>query len=200
MVHAFLQANSNINSNSSGGDYIQQMRAAGYDVGLDKYIALKIQGVTPEYARNMAQLGYGKPTADELVALKIHGVTPETVSKLRSAGLTPAKFQDLISYQIFKVTPEFVAGMKAAGFDSIPPKNLVALRVQNVTPEFAKAARQQYPAITADELIQLRIFHIDEAFIASAKRHGFDQLTVDKLVRLRISGLLDDSSQKQENR
>ena len=28
-------------------DYISQMRAAGYNVDLDKYIAMKIQGVTP---------------------------------------------------------------------------------------------------------------------------------------------------------
>jgi len=98
------------------------------------------------------------------------------------------------------VTPEFVTGMKDAGFTSIPPDKLTALRVQNITPEFAKAARQQYPDITVDQLIKLRIFHIDEAFIASAKSHGFNQLTIDKLVRLRISGLLDDGNQKSENK
>ena len=181
-------------------DYISEMHAAGYDVDLDKLIAMKIQGVTPEYAQSVAQLGYGKPTADQLVSLKIFGVTPETVSKLRAAGIAPTNFHDLISYQIFKVTPEFVAGMKDAGFTSIPPNKLTALRVQNVTPEFAKAAKQQYPDITVDQLIKLRIFHIDEAFIASAKSHGFNQLTIDKLVRLRISGLLDDGDQKSENK
>jgi beta-lactamase regulating signal transducer with metallopeptidase domain len=181
-------------------DYITEMRAAGYDVDIDKLIAMKIQGVTPEYAQSMAQLGYGKPTADQLVSLKIFGVNPETVSKLRAAGIAPTNSHDLISYQIFKVTPEFVAGMKDAGFSPIPPNKLTALRVQNVTPEFAKAAKQQYPDITVDQLIQLRIFHIDQAFIASAKSHGFNQLTVDKLVRLRISGLLDDGDQKSENK
>jgi beta-lactamase regulating signal transducer with metallopeptidase domain len=181
-------------------DYINEMHAAGYDVDLDKLIAMKIQGVTPEYAQSMAQLGYGKPTPDQLVSLKIFGVNPQTVSKLRAGGITPTNFHDLISYQIFKVTPEFVAGMKDAGFTPIPPNKLTALRVQNVTPEFAKAAKQQYPDITVDQLIKLRIFHIDEAFIASAKSHGFNQLTIDKLVRLRISGLLDDGNQKSENK
>jgi beta-lactamase regulating signal transducer with metallopeptidase domain len=181
-------------------DYISEMRAAGYDADIDKLIAMKIQGVTPEYAQSMAQLGYGKPTADQLVQLKIFGVKPETVSALKAAGIAPTNFHDLISYQIFKVTPEFVAGMKDAGFSPIPANKLTALRVQNVTPEFAKAARQQYPDITLDQLIQLRIFHIDQAFIASAKSHGFNQLSIDKLVRLRISGLLDDGNQKSENK
>jgi beta-lactamase regulating signal transducer with metallopeptidase domain len=182
------------------GDYINEMRAAGYGDDLDKLVAMKIHGITPEFARSMAQLGFGKPTADELIQLKIFGVTPETISKLREAGVAPATLRDLTSYQIFKVTPEFVAGMKEAGFSSIPANKLVALRVQNVTPEFAKAARQQYPDITVDQLVQLRIFRIDEAFIASAKSHGFNQLTIDKLVRLRISGLLDEGGQKSENK
>lgn len=182
---------------SSKSDYISEMRAAGYGDDLDKLIEMKIQHITPEYARSMQQLGYGKPTAQELVQLKIFGVTPEEVKALTASGMKPASLHDLISYRIFKVTPEFVAGMKAAGFSDIPPSKLVELRVHGITPEFAKTAKAQYPDITLDQLVQLRIFHIDEAFIAAAKRHGFTQLTIDKLVRLRISGLLDDDSDQK---
>jgi beta-lactamase regulating signal transducer with metallopeptidase domain len=174
-------------------DYIDAMRAAGYDVDIDKYVAMKVQGITPEYAQAMAKVGFGKPTADDLIAMKVQGVTPEYVSELRTAGLQPSSIHDLVSYRIFKVTPEFVAAMKAAGFDSIPPDKLVALRVHNVTPEYAKTVKQQYPNVTLDELVQLRIFHIDDAFIADAKRHGFNSLSIEKLVQLRISGVLGDS-------
>jgi hypothetical protein len=175
------------------GDYIDAMRAAGYDVDIDKYVAMKVQGITPEYAQAMAQVGFGKPTADDLIAMKVQGVTPEYVSELRAAGLQPSSMQDLVSYRIFKVTPEFVSAMKAAGFDSIPPQKLVALRVHNVTPEFAKTVKQQYPNATLDQLVQLRIFHIDDAFIADAQRHGFNSLSIEQLVKLRISGVMADS-------
>ena len=154
---------------SQKSDYIAQMRAAGYSADLDKYIAMKIQGVTPEFAQSMSTLGFGKPTADELISLKIFGVTPETVKELRASGLDATSFQDLVSYRIFKVTPEFVGGMKDAGFSGIPAKKLVELRVQGVTPEFARATKQQFPDVTVEQLVQLRIFHIDEAFMASAK-------------------------------
>ena len=175
-------------------DYIDGMRAAGYDVDVDKYIAMKVQGITPEYAREMAKAGFGKPSADDLIAMKVQGVTPEYVSALHAAGLEPSSIGDLISYRIFHVTPEFLAGMKAAGFDSIPPKKLIELRVHGVTPEYAKTVKQQYPNATLDQLVQLRIFHIDDAFIAEAKRHGFTSLSIDKLVQLRVSGVMDDES------
>jgi hypothetical protein len=175
-------------------DYIDGMRAAGYDEDIDKYIAMKVQGITPEYAQAMAKVGFGKPSAGDLIAMKIQGVTPEYVSELHAAGLQPAKIGDLISYRIFHVTPEFVAGMKAAGFDPIPAGKIIELRVHGVTPEYAKAVKQQYPTATLDELVQLRIFHIDDAFLASAKRHGFTSLSIQKLVQLRISGVLDDAA------
>jgi hypothetical protein len=174
-------------------DYIDGMRAAGYDVDIDKYIAMKVQGITPEYAQAMAKAGYGKPSADDLIAMKVQGVTPEYVSELRVAGLQPSTIGDLVSYRIFKVTPEFVSGMKAAGFDSIPPQKLVELRVHGVTPEYARTVKQQYPNATIDELVQLRIFHIDDAFLAAAKRHGFTSLSIEKLVQLRISGVMGDT-------
>ncbi len=179
---------------ASKTDYIDAMRAAGYDVDIDKFIAMKIQGITPEYAQAMANVGFGKPSAGDLIAMKIQGVTPQYVSQLHAAGLQPGSIGELISYRIFHVTPEFLAGMKAAGFDSIPPGKAIALRVQGVTPEYAKTVKQQYPNATLDELVQLRIFHIDDAFLASAKRHGFTSLSIQKLVQLRISGLLDDSA------
>ena len=189
--HAASQS-SDADKSTSKGDYIDQMRAAGYAVDLDKYVAMKIQGVTPEFAHQMATVGFGKPTADQLIAMKIHGVNPGEVAELKSAGIEPTNFQDLITYRIFSVTPDFVAGMKAAGFSNIPAKKLVELRIQGVTPEFAKSTKQQWPDATVDQMVQLRIFNINGAFIASAKRHGLEPITIDKLVRLRISGILDD--------
>jgi beta-lactamase regulating signal transducer with metallopeptidase domain len=176
-------------------DYIDQMKAAGYDVDLDKLIAFKIHGVTPEYIRGIINAGFPKPFADDLIALKIQGITPEYIAGLRGSGIAPDNLRELIPFKIFNITPEYAAEMKAAGFGAIAAKKLIALKVQGITPEFAKSTKQQYPDATVEDLIQLKIFHIDSNFIASAKRHGFDHLSVRELVRLRISGLLDDTQQ-----
>ncbi len=195
-VETSAKASEKSSKQSSNGqakaDYIDQMKAAGYDVDLDKYIGMRVQGITPEYARRMAQSGLGKPSVDELIAMKVQGVRPEDVSRLHSLGIVPNSFQDLVEYRIFDVSPEYVAGMKSAGFDSIPSKKLVELRVQGVTPEFAKSVKAQFPEATVRDLVQMQVFQIDGPFIASAKRHGFTPLTIDKLVKLRISGVLGE--------
>jgi beta-lactamase regulating signal transducer with metallopeptidase domain len=174
-------------------DYIDAMKAAGYDVDLDKMIAMKIQDVTPEYALKMAQLGFGKPSADDLIACKIQGVSPEVIAQMKQQGFEVKSLQDAISFRIFEVTPEFVSGMKAAGFD-IDSKQAIALRVQGVTPEYARSIKQQFQTVSVDDLIQTKIFNIDADFIAQAKRHGFNDLSLKKLVQLRISGIMDDET------
>ena len=173
------------------------MKAAGYDVDLDKMIAMKIQGVTPEYARAMSQLGFGKLSADDLIACKIHGVSPEAIAEFKKQGLEVKSIQDAISYRIFEVTPSFVDGMTKAGFKDLDSKKLLALRVQGVTPEYAQSIAQQYPGATVDDVIKTKIFNINADFIASAKKHGFTNLSLEKLVKIRISGVLDDESVKE---
>ena len=74
-------------------DYIDGMRAAGYDVDIDKYVAMKVQGITPEYAQEMAKVGFGKPSADDLIAMKVQGVTPEYVSQSAFCGNTTKQHQ-----------------------------------------------------------------------------------------------------------
>jgi beta-lactamase regulating signal transducer with metallopeptidase domain len=184
-------------SGTGKGDYIDRMKAAGYDVDLDKYIAMKIQGVTPEYARAMSQIGFGKLSADDLIACKIQGVTAEYIAEIKKNGLEVKDIHDAISYRIFDVSPEFIAGMKAAGFTGLDSKQLLAMRVQGVTPEYAQSIVKQFPGATTDDIVKTRIFNIDAAFIAQAKKHGFTDLNLEKLVKLRISGILDDEDAKE---
>jgi len=178
-------------------DYIDRMKAAGYDVDLDKLINMKIQGITPEYAREMAGAGFGKLSADDLISCKIQGVTPEYIADLKKQNFQVDDVKEAVSFKIFNITPEFVSGMKAAGFDNLSSKQLLNMRIQGATPEYARTLKQKFPGVTAEDVVQARIFHIDDDFIAQASRHGFTNLTFKKLVQLRISGLLDDESVKQ---
>ena len=178
-------------------DYIDQMKAAGYDVDLDKLIAMKIQNVTPEYAQAMTQAGFGKLSADDLVACKIQGVTPEAIAEMKKQGLEINNVHDAISFRIFQVTPEFVSGMKTAGFEDLDSSSCSRCASRKSHPNTPGSSNRHSPMSPPNDLVKARIFRIDDEFIAQAAKHGFTNLPFDKLVQLRISGLLDDESVKK---
>jgi len=99
-------------------DYIDQMKAAGYDVDLDKYVAMKVQGITPAYAAAMAKAGVGKPSADNLIAMKVQGITPDYISQMHAAGYD-ADLNKYIAMKVQGVTPEYADAMAKAGADVI---------------------------------------------------------------------------------
>ena len=55
----------------------------------DDIIGMKVQGITPEYVREMRGLGL-KVDSDELIGMKVQGVTPEYVKGFNDMGLHPS--------------------------------------------------------------------------------------------------------------
>jgi len=106
-----------------GGDYVREMKEAGYPLDLnqdlDELISLRSLGVTADYARAMAKVGMGTPTLQELTTLKAVGVTPEYIAGLRASGLAPTKFHEVISERTLGVTPKYAKEMAALGTSTI---------------------------------------------------------------------------------
>jgi beta-lactamase regulating signal transducer with metallopeptidase domain len=179
-----------------GMAYLDGMRAAGYSLdlnnNLDAIVALKSLGVTPEYAKSMGTVGFGKPTMHELITLKSMGITPEYLGALKQSGLGPKDFHEAVAMKSMGITPEYAAALKQKGFGNMSVHQLIALKSQGMTPDYAGWLKQQFPQATLEELHRATIFHLDEKFLAQAKAHGFDGKDLDKLLRLKMSGLLDE--------
>jgi beta-lactamase regulating signal transducer with metallopeptidase domain len=145
---------------ANGGDkkqsYLDAMEAAGFkNLDVDEIIAMKVQGVTPEYIKAIRDLGL-QPSADEIVGMKVQGVTPEFVKELRVTGINP-DVDEIIGMKVQGVTAEFVKTLQSAGF-----KNL-----------------------TCDDVIGAKVMGINSEFIERARKHGFQILTLDKLMALK---------------
>ena len=197
--------------------FLEQMRAAGLkDLTVDQAIALKVQGVTPDYVRQMHALSFSF-NAEELIALRVQGVTPEYVKEMRAAGLKLTADQ-LVGMKVQGITPEYVREMSGLGFQ-VDPDDLVGMRVQGVTPEYVKEMRATGLKLTADHLVAMRtqgvtpeyvkalqaaglknlasddfiaakIQGITPEFVEKARQHGFQNLSLDKLVQLKLAGVL----------
>jgi len=68
-------------------DYVRSMASLGYRVGtLDALVLLRDHGVDPDYVRGMAAHGFSHLASDELVRARDHGVDPEYVKGMRDLG------------------------------------------------------------------------------------------------------------------
>lgn len=170
-------------------DYIDQMRAAGYDVDLDKYVAMKVQGITPEYAASMSKVFGEKLSADRLIALKVQDVSPAYVSKMRAAGYD-ADASKFIAMKVQGVSPEYADAMSKLGFGKPTVNQLIALRVQGVSPD--DAARLHAGGVEAasfNDLIEYHIFNVSPEFVDGMKAAGFPDIPAKKLVNLRVQNV-----------
>jgi beta-lactamase regulating signal transducer with metallopeptidase domain len=115
------------------GSYIEALQSAGLkDLTVDEIIALKIQGVTPDYIRELRAVGI-EASSPELVSLKIHQVTPEYVRALTAAGLTNLRVRDYLAAKVQGITPEFIQATRTHGFKDLTLRQLIALKMADIS-------------------------------------------------------------------
>ena len=220
---AKTQTNKNKDQQTASDDlnkkqsYLDAMEAAGFkNLTVDELIAMKIQGVTPEYVREIHELGF-EPTPDELVGMRVQGITSEYVREMRAfdshlnideligmkvQGVTPEYIRefhdlglqpsadDLIGLKVQGVTPGYVKEMRATGLKPNTDE-LIGMKVQGITPEYVKSIEAAgFRDLDCDELIGAKVQGITPEFIEKARKHGFQNLTLDKLMALKHANIL----------
>jgi beta-lactamase regulating signal transducer with metallopeptidase domain len=171
---------------ATGASYIEGMKASGLgDLTVDQLIAMKIQGVTPEYVHGLHDQGL-HPDADEVVSLRIQGVTPEYIHDLRGLGLKPDEDQ-IVSMKIQDVDAAYVGGLKEAGIQP-DVDQLIAMKIQGVRPQYVHDLHEQGLQPDADELVAMRIQGVTPDYVRDIHALGFKP-TVDECIAMRIQGV-----------
>ena len=169
-------------------DYVRELHALGLKPDVDEIIAMRIQGVTSEYVRDMRAAGISLDV-DHLIAMKIQGVTPEYINAVRSLGLKPDG-DELLAMRIQQITPEYIRDIRALGLNPTADE-FIALHIQNVTPAFVQSLKLAGLAkLDVDDYLSAKIQGITPEFIDKARQHGFQNLTLDQLIALRHAGVL----------
>jgi len=168
--------------------YIEGMKAAGFDnLTADELIALKVQGVTPDYVRAIHDLGL-KPTVDELISLRVQGITPEYIKEMRAAGFTVST-DTIIGMKVQGITPEYVKGMHDMGIDTKDADELIGLKVQGVTPDYINRMRAAGVGLkNVDTIIGMKVQGITPDYVDQMKQLGIDPKS-DELIGLKVQGV-----------
>ncbi len=177
--------------------FIREMQSLGYRESLDRYVAFRIHGATPDFVRQMQSLGYNNLSSDRIVAFRIHGVTPDYVRELKASGYENIESDQLIAFRIHGVTPQFAKDLRDMGVRDLSADRLVAMRIHGVTSDFVRELRDLgYRNLSSDQLVAMRIHGVSTQFIRELANAGYHDVPVEKLVEMRIHGIDADFVRK----
>jgi beta-lactamase regulating signal transducer with metallopeptidase domain len=167
--------------------YMDGLKAAGLDdLSIDQLIALKIQGVTPDYVRSIFAAGL-KADADEIVAMKIQGVTPELIKQLREAGFSSDP-DEVIAMKIQGVTPQYVKELRELGLKS-GADDVLAMKIQGVTPDYVRELRGTFPNISCDHIVAMKIQGVHPEYVRELRDVAGVKLDADEVIDMKIQGV-----------
>ena len=166
--------------------YLEGMEGAGLkNLSVDQLIAMKVQGITPEYIKSMGALGF-KPDVDELIGMKVQGIDPEYVKETRA--LWPKiDVNELIAIKVQGITPEYVKSIRALGLKT-DVDEIIGMKVQGVTPEYVKEMRAMWPNIDADQLMGIKVQGITPEYVKSMGGLGL-KTDPDEIIGMKVQGI-----------
>ena len=176
---------------SHDGSYIDALKAAGVnDLSVDKLIALKIQGVTPEYVKAMRAAGFDA-SAGELIAMKVQGVSADYVKRVRAAGWRDISTGQLIAMKVQDIDPAQAAEFKREfGFEDFSFGQMMAFQTQGITPAYVRGLRSAgFKDLSTGQIIAAKVQGITPEFLRKVRKHGFSNLSLHQLIALKVAGV-----------
>jgi beta-lactamase regulating signal transducer with metallopeptidase domain len=168
------------------GSYIDGLKSAGLEnLDVDKLVGLKVQGVTPEYVRELRAAGV-ELTPERVIALKVQDVTPEYVREMKALGLQ-TDANNLVAMKVQDITPQYVRAMQAAGLNFDTGK-LIGMKVQDITPEYIQQLHTLGLNPTADEAIATKVQDISREYIRDMRAMGLNP-SINQLIAMKVQDI-----------
>ncbi len=171
-----------------GPSYIDQLKSVGIDnLDVDKLIALKVQGVTPEYVRGIRASGLD-PDIDQLLAMRVHDVSPDYVKQMRGLGIE-ADLEEVIAMKVHDIDVQYVNEIRELE-ENVTVDEIIGMKVHGVTPEYRRMLEANGFEVDLEDVVHAKVMDITPEFIAKARSHGFKDLDLDKLIHLKNADVL----------
>jgi len=172
-------------------DYVRCLASLGYDdLSEGKLIALRSSGVSVSYVEELRDLGYEHLSVSRLIMLRSQGVTPDYVQGLQELGYERLSPLSLVALSSQGVTPSYVEGLKDLGYEGLSVPLLIGLRAQGVDPAFVEGLQEEgYEGLAPGELVELRQSGVTGPYVDRLKSAGYEDLTVAQLIAMRQSGV-----------
>ena len=144
--------------NGVSPEYLRELREVGYtDLSVEQLVAMRTNAIGADYIRGLKSVGYNNLLTKDLIALRTNGINTEVIKSYQAVKYADFKARAFISFKTNGVSPSFLASMRAAGYDRLTPKQIVDLKNGGVTDNFINRMRNRGHAnLSPEQLIELR--------------------------------------------
>lgn len=168
-------------------EYVRAIRAEGLDPSVNELVGMKVQGVNSEYVRGIRSTGL-KPTVNDFIALRVQGVTADYVRGIQSRGWKDVSVSQIIGMRVQGVEPGDAAEYQRLGLKNVTPDQLIALRVQGVTPDYVKTMQSAgFTNLSTTDYLAAKVQGVTPDFVQKVRSHGFTNLTLHQLIALKMA-------------
>jgi BlaR1 peptidase M56 len=143
-----------------GPDWLDQIEAAGFrGLAVDQLIELKIHGIDGNYIKEIRAAGFDL-SPDKILELKIHGIDGEYIRKTQAAGFGTLGPDKILELKIHGVTSDFIQGVRSLGYSDINADKILELKIHGITPDYIREARNRFKDLSLDQIMELKIHNI----------------------------------------
>ena len=177
-----------VKQSGASGSYIDEMKSAGLDhLSIDDLIALKVQGVTAEYVREMRAQGL-KLDTDEIISMKVQGLSPEYIKEMRATGMKLDDVDSLIALKVQGVSPEYIKEMRATGIKCDDADDVIGMKVQGISPQYVQEMKANGMDVDSDSIIGMKVQGVSPEYIRDMKAAGM-QMDSDSIIGMKVQGV-----------
>ena len=141
-----------------------------------------------------------RSAVDRAIALKAVGVTPEYVAAMKSAlpqlNLTS---EDLVGLKGVGVTPDFIQELARQGYRNVDADDVTGAYAVGVRADYIRAmAAVGYPRLSLEQLTELKAVGVTPADVERYRRAGFTHMDIDQLVQVKTLGITPEELRASE--
>lgn len=173
--------------------YVREIRSLGLQPSAEDFIGMRVQGITPEFIREMRAI-QSNLDVDQLIGMKVQGLTPQYANEIRGMGL-PGDPENLIAMKVQGITPEYIRGIRALGLQP-DAEDLIGMKVQGITPDYVKGMQGLGLKPSTEELIGMKVQGITPEYVKSMQAAGFPDLDIDSLIGAKVQGVTPEFIEK----
>jgi hypothetical protein len=151
-------------------------------------VRLLDRGVTPEYVRDLAGVGFSKLRPEALMRARELGLNADYVRGLRAVGLR-LTIDDYLKARENNLSLDFINSLKSVGLTNLTLAEYLMLLEHDVTAEYAASVFEiGYSSCDLEDLVRMRDVGITASFIKKANKQAGEQLSAAELLRYRTRG------------